>query len=852
MKGTEQIQFEEESLQKLECTLNWGYLLKGKGIRRVENVLQVIVGRVGFWVVFIIELGIIVSEILKGHHFSRIIDAEGIASLFFWLFAFIFLYSLYLLRDRKKFLDVSRMTDLFRLKKKLREKGIATPIEITDYLSHDVLWLFDYILNVSTGEYLIRFWEKLMKLDSAHIILRRLGINSEGFDMGILSQAAVQQQKHAVMRELLLESFAFGFVHNTQCVSEEVVTLVFIKKYFSGFLHRYNITQQDIDGITLWLENEAKKYQYIQEWKNRISLKPNSTVNRAYTSRYTATLNQYARDYTAEVINGDFKISIARERELDRMATVLEKGEKSAVLVIGEPGVGKTTLIKSLAVRMAVEDVPEKLQDKRLVGFDFNKAFTSSKDIDSFKQVLHDVFEDVAKSGNVVLVLDNFDQLLNLRSEYSGEIVNILVDAFDSYNLRIIATTNSGQYTRYIRPQKSLAALFTTVEMPIPSDQVSTQILFDEMPGIEREYNVRIAFSAVKGAVALSHKYAYERVLPDKAIDLLKETVVNFKQLAGKRPIGYEEVAQTVSQKVGVELGAIGADESEKLVHLEERMHQRVIGQNEAINSVSEALRRARAGISEGKRPVASFLFFGPTGVGKTEVAKTVAEVYYGSDEQMIRLDMSEYHEEENIARLLGYSTDTGSFEGGYLTEAVRDNPFSLVLLDEIEKANPKVLDLFLQVLDEGEIEDGLGRTIDFSNTIIIATSNAGSSVIADLLEKQQSYNTVRDAAMEELKKVFRIEFLNRFDKITMFKPLTRAEVKLVARKFVEQVKRRLQDKGIEVVYDDGLLDRLAQLGYSPVFGAREMRRVVQEQVENKIANTIVRGQARAGDRIQL
>jgi ATP-dependent Clp protease ATP-binding subunit ClpC len=851
MSHLEIINITTEDFKDKKVSIDWGYLTSGRGFGKIENVFQIVLGRVLFWLAFIIDFGILLSEILKGHLLRQIVDVETLGALTFWLFILVLLYSFYLLRDRAKFLDKARIKDLNQLRTLFLRKRVPSQIEITDYFNHNLLWILDYILNVDTQGYLTEFFKKLMKLPKGSSLVERMGLSFEDFDLEVLTRISSKYAKTVVMRDILLEGFIFAYEKRLKYLDEETVMLVFLRKFYFDYLQRFNITQKDFDGICLWLENEAIKRKYVEDWRGRVSIKPRTTVNRAYTSRYTPTLNEFSRDFTNAVIQGDFKISIARGSELSKMINILEKGEKSAVLIVGEPGVGKTTLIKSLAVRMVVEDVPAKLQDKRLVGFDFNKAFSSSKNVESFKKKLRKVFDEVAQSQNVILVLDNINQLLNLRSEIAGEIANILIDSYDASNIRMIATTDRSQFIRFIRPNRALAGIFTQVEMVIPSDEVATQIVIDEVPGIEREYNVKISYSGIKAAIELSHKFAYDRVLPDKALELLKETVVNFKHLAGKRPIEYDEVAKVVSSKVGVGLGSIVGDEARKLARLEDEMHKRVIDQDEAVKAVCGALRRSRSGLGEEGRPIASFLFFGPTGVGKTEVAKTVAEVYYGSEERMVRIDMSEYHEEENLERLIGFTSPQGSFEGGFLTEPVHQNPFSLVLLDEIDKANPKVLDLFLQVLDEGALDDGLGREIDFSNTIIIATSNAGSALIAQMIEQGKGYKAVLVGAMVELKKVFRIEFLNRFDKIIMFKPLTKEEVKLVAKKFVEQVRLKLLDKGIKLIYDDKLLERLASLGYSPVFGAREMRRVVQEEVENRVADMIVKGEVKAGGEVR-
>lgn len=852
MSEKEFVHVKLEELFQLKTTINWRFLESGKGAQKIENVAQIIAGRIILWLGLVIEFGIVISEIVQNYYLRRLFDVSSFEAFVFWLILLITLFALYLLRDREWFTDRPHSKTLYQLIDKITAGKQKDDIELTDYLTHELIWVFDYVLNLEKVNYLGGLWQRILKMPKAQGLLFRLGLSADQFDIGILERASSMDDVKTTLREILVSSFEIAYRDQSKYISEEIITFVYIQKFFRDHLLQYNITDQDINGIGLWLTNEAKKRKYIEDWRNEISLKPKSAVNRAYTSRYAPTLYQYARDFTMEVIAGNFQISIARNRELDQLITSLEKGSKSAVLVIGEPGVGKTTLIKSLAVRMVVEDVPPKLKDMRLVGFDFNKAYTQSHHIDSFKEKLRAVFEEVAQSKNTVLVLDNINQLLNIRKELAGEIANIIVDSYESFSVRLIATTNRSQFVQYIRPTRALAAIFSTVEMAIPSDEVATQIVFDEVPGIEGEYRVKTSYAAVKASVELSHKIAHDRVLPDRAIDILKETVVKFKDYAGHRPIGYDEVAKTISDKVGISLGSISQDESAKLVRLEEEMHKRVIDQEEAIKAVAEALRRARSGLADDKKPIASFLFYGPTGVGKTEVAKTVAAVYYGSEERMARIDMSEYNEEENMARLIGYTSDQGAFEGGFLTEPIHENPFSLVLLDEIDKANPKVLDLFLQMLDEGYIYDGMGRKIDFANTIIIATSNAGSDVIAALLEKQKAYEEVTQSALEELKKVFRIEFLNRFSKIIMFKSLTRQHTKLIARKFVDQVKEKLHSKGILLEYDEGLLERLADMGYSPVFGAREMKRTVQEEVENKVANLIVSGEVKAGGTVRL
>lgn len=842
---------EVKKIKDFELKINLDYLARKGGRKAFEDNLQKILGIIILITSFAVFGGLSASLIISGKTVLSLIQDKSFTVTFSITFLLV-LYSLFLLRNKEGFDEKLRTKNLYNLKKKFEKAGSIKEVEISEYMSYKVEILLDKILNSIQQNYISEIMLLLLDYPKSLNVLSRLGLEKKEINRIDLSKVALVDEKSKFVEKLLKESFAFAYKMNFKLISEEVLLLTLLKEYLAKDLSRFEILSDDLDGVGLWLANEAKKRFYLEKYKKGAALKPKTTVNRSYTSRYSPTLNRFSRDFTMEVLQGDFSSSIAREDELDTMIRVLEKGDKSAVVLVGEPGVGKTTLIKSLAVRMIAEDVPKNLQDKRLVGFDFIKAHSSARNVDIFKSRLEEMFDEVAQAGNVILVLDNIDQLLNIRPEIAGEVSNIIVDSLDRTNFRLVASTSSSAFAQYIRPNVALAGLLSPVEMKIPSDPVAVQILIDEVGKLEKENKLGIAYKAVKTAVQLSHKIPSDRVLPDKAIDLLKETIVAFRENKKSGVVDSDTVAEVVSSKTGVSMGDISKKEAKKLENLEEIMHKRVIGQEEAIKAVAGALKRARTGISGSTRPVASFLFFGPTGVGKTEVAKTVAETYYGNENKMIRLDMSEYNEEENLKRLIGFVNERGVFEGALLTEPVHKNPYSLVLLDELDKANPKVLDLFLQVLDEGYLVDGLGRKVDFTNTIIIATSNTGSAIIASLISKGEIYEEINKTALEELKKVFRIEFLNRFDKIIMFNHLTKEQIKLVARKFIDLFSLKLKQKGITLKYDDKLLEKLADLGYDPVYGAREMRRVVVEEVENKVAEMIIEGKVRSGGEVRL
>lgn len=840
------------NLRTSTIVIDWTYLLQDRGLRKETDDLQKTIGMVLriFSVAGILALSVFDLSLGK-LVFVEVIDVDRPADIAFWLMSFVLVYTTYLLRDRTKFFDTVDIKKLDSLREDDKEKRLPQEIELTDYFDYDILNIFDDLLRENDREFLVRLTDKLVQLPKVKALILRLGLESHQMDE--IMKKTYHEMNTSVdtwLHRIIFESFVLAYKNNFETIDEQVVFLSICLIPLKDILIEYKVMPNEVKGLQLWAKNEAKKRRYIRLWKETASLKPRTTVNRAYTSIMASTLEKFKRDFTLEVLMGQFTLSIAREKELENLIRVLQQGEKGAVLLVGDPGVGKTTIIKSLAVRMIVEDVPKELYDKRLIAFDFNKAYATSSSIDRFRGLLSDVFEEVERSNNIILVLDDFDQIVNVREEVASEVINLIVQAISKFNLRIIATSSKNGYLESIKPVKSLVSLFDIIEINEPSDDVAMQILIDSVPVLEREHKIRLSFDALRRAISLSHKYDFDRVLPDKAIDLVEEACV-YAQSRGLKFVSESDMEELVSKKVGVKVGALDNEEKGKLAKLEEEMHRKVVGQEQAISAIANALRRSRAGLTSGNRPVASFLFFGPTGVGKTEVAKTLASTYFGDEKLMIRIDMSEYQEEDNLKRLIGYR-DGNDFFGGYLTEAVREKPFSLILLDEIEKANPKVLDLFLQILDEGAATDGIGRKVNFTNTIIIATSNAGSKKLAALAESGESYEVAYQKVMPELRSVFRVEFLNRFDQVIMFKPLLEAQIEEIAGLMLHKLSQRLYEKGIMIDFSHNVLRELAKLGYNPVYGARELRRVIQENVEDKVANLIVNGELDAGKKLMI
>ncbi|MFQ5493451.1 MAG: AAA family ATPase [Candidatus Dojkabacteria bacterium] len=848
LKGKEKI----GRFKQIPLSANWDYLYKEHGLRKEEEQFEVVVGRFLLLVGVFAMLGVFVVDIVGGRLlFVELLNTDRLPEVVFWIGFILMLYSFYLTRNRENFIDSLRLKDLNHLKRDIEDGHLPGSIELTDYFDHDLLNIIDDLLNEDVDRFMELLIKKVLRYPKVAKAVTRIGLSAEQL-MGITVKFGAEKNAYldTWIRKILVKTFQEAYRLDQNRVDELSMLLYILREPLAEYLLDREIGPKDIEALELWIKNRSDKERYIGLFKSRSALKPTNTVNRAFTSRYSPTLVEFSRDFTAEVARGDFTLSIARDVELADLIASVESSEASASLVIGAPGVGKTTLLKSLAVRMVVEDVPKLLQDMRLVGFDFNKAYALAANVDEFKTRVEQVLEETAAAKNIILVLDDFDQVVSLRKDVAGEVINLFINAIDRYKLRVIATSNLSGYARKIKPERSLVSLFHVIELKEPADEVSVQIVMDSLPRLEERYKVNVSFDAIVRLVKLSHNFAFERVLPDKAIDMLDEIMVE-AQTEGREFVSEQNIEEYVSKRVGVKVGAIDDEESETLLNMEEELHKRLIGQDQAVSAVASALRRSRAGLVSGKRPIASFLFFGPTGVGKTELAKALTAVYYGDEKLMIRVDMSEYQEEENLKRLIGEEGDKG-FEGGYLTEAIRAKPYSLILLDEIEKANPKVLDLFLQILDEGSVQDGMGRKVDFTNAIIIATSNAASKQIADMLSRGTEYTEVLKAVTPRLREFLRVEFLNRFDKVVMFKPLVPIEVEQVAGLMMEAQKKRLDEKGIKLTYTKKVLEQLADIGYSPVYGARELRRVMQEKIEDPIAKLIVGKRLKSGGGVRV
>ncbi len=629
-------------------------------------------------------------------------------------------------------------------------------------------------------------------------------------------------------------------------ISQSKIDPIFRKHLIVG-----NLKTDDIENLTWWLETLAEKIterKKFWEWKNLIK---RGTIAKDWVAGFTITLDQFSADWTEVVKKRGMEEIMGPDEEVMEMERILSQEGVHNVLLIGDPGTGRKSVIHALTQKLLFGQSLPELNYKRVVSLDIVSILTRFQSSEEVEAVLEEIFQEVVSAGNIILVIDEFYSFVSSPSGRSGsfDISPIILRYLPLPNFRIIGITSFLGLHLFIEKNPAILNFLSKVEVSELTEEETIRLLENSVLSLEQKYKKFICYPTIRDIVKYSARYIHDVPFPKKAIDLLEEVMTYTVRYTKSKIVLPEYVSKLVSKKTDIPVGELELREREILLNLESLIHQKIINQEEAVNEVSAALRRARADLTIRKGPMGCFLFLGPTGVGKTETAKALAEIYFGSENRMIRLDMSEFQNVTDIPRLIGSSE-----EEGFFTTQVRERPFSLILLDEIEKAHPNILNLFLQVLDEGHLTDGLGRKIDFKNSIIIATSNAGYQVILEALKKGRAMQEIKEELLDFLFKegIFRPEFINRFDAVIVFKSLTKENLLDIAELLLQKLKKNLKEKEIEFVITQPLKEKITELGYRPIFGAREMRRVIQDKIENVLASALLSGQLKRGAKVEI
>ena len=755
--------------------------------------------------------------------------------------------------------------------------------------------------------------------NTAAQVLQKFGVTAEKMEAMIRERIGVGPQDTEISpsdftprsKRILQISAAQASRLGHNYVGTEHLLLAILEEgegYGIRFLATMGASRREVLSVLL----AALGAEEAGEEKNRKSA-PSSGGKNQETS-----LERFGRDLTRLASEGKIDPVIGRQEEIQRVIQILCRRTKNNPVLIGEPGVGKTAVAEGLALKIQAGEVPEPLKAKRLVSLDLTSMVAGAKYRGDFEERMKNAIDEVKNSGNVILFIDELHSLVGTgAAEGATDAANILKPSLARGELQVIGATTISEYRGHIEKDAALERRFQPVMVGEPTQEETVLILKGLRDRYEAHHKVRITDEAINAAVKLSARYISDRFLPDKAIDLIDEASSRVRLRAFTAPDGIqalekkvkeleqekaaainsqeferaaqlrdeqkslqkkleeqqeswqdqkqeqngdvvpEDIAQIVSMWTGVPLSQLTEEEGQRLLHLEETLHRRIVGQEEAVSAVARAIRRGRVGLKDPRRPIGSFLFLGPTGVGKTELCKALAEAMFGDEDAMLRFDMSEYMEKHTVSRLVGSPPGyVGYEEGGQLTEAVRSHPYSVVLFDEIEKAHPDVFNILLQILEDGRLTDSQGRHVDFKNTVIIMTSNVGARLITDKKKSlgfaaqetpEADAARMKEQVLEELKSLFRPEFLNRVDDCIVFRKLTQEDIRQIAVRLLEKLQKRMADLGVEVEFSPETVAQIAEEGFDPVYGARPLRRAIQTRLEDPLAEEMLAGHIRAG-----
>ncbi len=720
--------------------------------------------------------------------------------------------------------------------------------------------------KITHQSFYLSLLEALAERKDIQETLARLDIDPDAFlkrTQEVLHASATEEKETQLIVLARIEKLAFAAYANavegkerfidTRNLFVALVAASELPREAQALLESFGVVPKDVQAAVIFgrWRRRLGRVRFLPAsiggFANRPKFLRHRVMNRAWTARPTPTLDEYTTDLTDLARAERAGLLVGHTQEVEMLLHVLSRDGKPNALLVGEAGSGKETIISHLAFRMIKDEVPPVLFDKRLVALELN-ALVADAPAEVLSGRLKTITEEIIRAGNIVLYLPDIHRLFKTDGK-ALNVMELLFPIVRTAEIPVVGDTYPREFKEFIAPHSDFLEQFEVVRVEEISEDDAIKVLIYASLLLERQYGIFISFLAIREAVMLAHRYFHRKLLPGSALDLLKQALAEAKE--GKEKIlkanGVTLIAERMTR---IPIQQAGEEESEKLLSLEATIHERLVGQDEAVREVARAIREYRSGLARKGGPIASFLFVGPTGVGKTQLAKLLAKIQFGSEEAMKRFDMSEYQEKASIERLIGSPNGEHS---GTLTDAVLQDPYSLVLLDEFEKANPDILNLFLQVLDDGRLTDSLGRTVSFTNTIIIATSNAHSEFIKTEIEHGKQAQVIEETLKKKLTDFFKPELLNRFSDVIMFRNLTEEETYQIAKLLVKELADSLKEgNGFSLECDDAALRELARLGYDPVFGARPLRQVISDTIKSVLAEKILKREVRRGDTVRV
>jgi len=684
-----------------------------------------------------------------------------------------------------------------------------------------------------------------------YFVFQRGEIKLKEFIKAILQQTQIIEENASNnLEKIIIQAAKNAQEHTREKITcgDLLVAFAFADNFTENFLIEKDTRKEDIQSLVQWYYKIKQKQKKLSEWWSYENLLTKGSLGKDFSAGYAITLQRFSEDLTEKISRNILREVIGHQEEVKQIERVLEREEVKNVLLVGEPGTGRSSIVEALTQKAFLGKSLPAINYKRFIKFDVSALVNQAQSAEEAEFLLEKCFSEAVKARNIILVINDFHNYVSPNPQPGMMNISGIMSRYLALNsFQVIAITTFEGFHNTIEPNSAFSNFFEKVQVQEISEQETLLLLEQYVPFFEHKYQKEISFRALKEILKLSSRYFAQTPFPQKAIRLLDEAMVYLRMYTKDKVLRDYHIQKIVTQKTKIPIEALGQQEKRLLLNLEELIHNRLINQEEAVYEMASALRRARAQVNIRTGPIGSFLFLGPTGVGKTEAAKTLSEIYFGSEQNMIRFDMSEFQTTEDIKRLIGTTKETG-----LLTNAVKEKPFCLLLLDELEKAHFNILNLFLQILDEGWVTDGLGRKVDFKNTIIIATSNAAAEIIMEDIKLGRTLAQTKEHVFNFIfqQRLLKPEFINRFDGVILFKPLGKQELLQIAGLMLSKLAKNLLDKGVKFEITSELKQKIVELSYSPSFGAREMRRVIQDKVENSLAKALLLGELKRGNMV--